>query len=61
MGIGRNCIIERAIIDKGVHIGDGVTIRAKARGESYESEHYWVRDGITVIPKGAVIPAGSLI
>ena len=61
MGIGRNCIIERAIIDKGVHIGDGVTIRAKARGESYESELYWVRDGITVIPKGAVIPAGSVI
>ena len=61
MGIGRNCIIERAIIDKSVHIGDGVTIRAKARGESYESELYWVRDGITVIPKGAVIPAGSVI
>jgi len=61
MGIGRNCVIERAIIDKGVHIGDGVTIRAKPRGESYQKEDYWVRDGITVIPKSVVIPAGTHI
>ncbi len=61
MGIGRNCVIERVIIDKNVHIGDGVTIRAKPGGESYQRENYWVRDGITVIPKSVVIPAGTHI
>ena len=61
MGIGKNCVIERAIIDKNVHIGDGVMIRAKQRGETYQEERYWVCDGITVIPKGVVIPAGTRI
>ena len=29
MAIGRNCKIERAIIDKNVHIGEGVVITSK--------------------------------
>ena len=61
IGIGRDCIIERAIIDKNVRIGDKVLIRAKGRGEMLQTDRYWVRDGITVIPKGTVIPSGTVI
>ena len=61
MGIGRDCIIERATIDKNVRIGDKVAIRAKSRGEMLQADRYWVRDGITVIPKGMVIPSGTVI
>jgi glucose-1-phosphate adenylyltransferase len=61
MGIGRDCIIEQAIIDKNVRIGDGVVIREKPRDRTFQKERYWVRDGITVIPKGAVIPSGTEI
>jgi len=59
MGIGRDCHIVRAIIDKNARIGDGVIIPAQTDVADYEGEHYWVRDGITIIPKGAVIPAGT--
>jgi glucose-1-phosphate adenylyltransferase len=60
-GIGRNCRIERAIIDKNVHIGDNVVITPKGKPESMDSELFCVRDGIVVIPKGTVIPAGTWI
>lgn len=61
LGIGRDCRIERAIIDKNVHIGDNVIIRSKAGVRDLKADNYWVRDGVTVIPKGAVIPAGTEI
>jgi glucose-1-phosphate adenylyltransferase len=61
LGVGRDCIIERAIIDKNARIGDGVRIRAKDAGENYEEKDFWVRDGITVVPKGAVIEPGTEI
>lgn len=59
LGIGRDCFIERAIIDKNARIGDGVRIPARPDAEDDEGENIWVRDGITVIPKGAVIPSGT--
>ncbi|MBD3289560.1 glucose-1-phosphate adenylyltransferase, partial [candidate division KSB1 bacterium] len=59
LGIGRNCYIENAIIDKNVRIGDGVTIKSKKEEDDYQGEYFWVRDGITVIPKGVVIPPGT--
>jgi len=61
LGIGRDCIIERAILDKNCRIGDGVVIRAKPEAGDYEGELHWIRDGITIIPRGTVIPAGTEI
>jgi glucose-1-phosphate adenylyltransferase len=61
MGIGRDCFIERAIIDKNVRIGDNVIIRNRQDIREYQSEEYWIREGIAVIPKGAVIPSGTII
>jgi len=61
LGIGHSCVIERAILDKNVRIGDRVTIRARPDVQERQGENYWIRDGITVIPKGAVIPPGTTI
>lgn len=61
LGIGRDCHIENAILDKNVRIGNGVTIRAKDPSVNREEALYWIRDGITIIPKGTVIPDGMEI
>jgi glucose-1-phosphate adenylyltransferase len=61
LGIGRGCVIERAIIDKNVRMGEGVIIRRKEGAEERRCETHWIRDGITVVPKGTVIPAGMEI
>jgi len=61
LGIGKNCKIERAIIDKNVRIGDGVIIQAKPGVWEFRGKDHWIRDGITVIPKGAIMRPGTKI
>ena len=59
MGVGRHCRIERCIVDKNARIGDNVVITARPDVAEYQGELCWIRDGITVIPKGTVIPSGT--
>ena len=61
IGIGRNCVIKRAIIDKNARIGDGVVITPEGKPDHYDSENFYIRDGVVVIPKNAVLPSGSWV
>ena len=61
MGIGRNCYIENAIVDKHARIGDNVIIRGNDNLEDIETEHYVIKKGIVVVNKNAVIPNGTII
>jgi glucose-1-phosphate adenylyltransferase len=61
IGIGRDCIIEDAIIDKNARIGDGVIITQHDKDENSEGPDYYIRDGIVVVPKNGVIPPGTKI
>jgi glucose-1-phosphate adenylyltransferase len=61
IGIGRNCQIESAILDKNVQIGDGVIIKPFTDSEDIDHELYFVRDGIVVIAKDTVIRPGTCI
>jgi glucose-1-phosphate adenylyltransferase len=61
MGIGENCDIEGAIIDKNVRIGPNVVIKPFPRGTEHENDMYTVKDGIVVIPKRTIVPAGTRI
>ena len=61
VGLGEGTIIEDAIIDKNVRIGRRVKIRAAGKPKEFEGAGFYVRDGIVVVPKGAVIPDGTVI
>ncbi|MEI7633763.1 MAG: glucose-1-phosphate adenylyltransferase [bacterium] len=61
MGIGHGVVIRNAIIDKNARIGDGAQIVNHSGIEHADTRLYSVRDGIVIIPKGAVIPAGTVI
>ncbi len=61
IGIGKNCHIEGAILDKNARIGDNVIIRPFPRGQEIDKELYCVRDGIVVIAKDTEIPSGTKI
>jgi glucose-1-phosphate adenylyltransferase len=61
IGIGRNCTIDRAIIDKNARIADGVVITPEGKPSDLDASNYFIRDGIVVVPKNAVIPAGFWI
>ncbi len=58
MGIGSNCLIVNAIVDKNCLIGNDVVITAGPHIPDQDSEMYTVKDGIAVIKKGAVLPSG---
>jgi glucose-1-phosphate adenylyltransferase len=61
IGIGTNTRIENAIIDKNARIGDKVVITPAGKPEKVDHELYYIRDGIVVVPKNAVIPHGTVI
>ncbi|MBD3426514.1 MAG: glucose-1-phosphate adenylyltransferase [Candidatus Omnitrophica bacterium] len=61
LGVGKDCIIKKAILDKNVRIGDNVKIINSQDRDNYDGTNYFIRDGITIIPKGAVIPSGTVI
>ena len=61
LGIGRNCSIEGAIIDKNSSVGPGTIIRPFPRGVDKDEELFIVRDGIVVIPKGTRLPPDTRI
>ncbi|OHD57270.1 MAG: glucose-1-phosphate adenylyltransferase [Spirochaetes bacterium GWF1_51_8] len=63
LGIGKNCIIRKAIIDKNCRIGDNVRIINKFGLKNDEGKEipYVIRDGIIVIPKNTVIANGTVI
>ncbi len=61
IGIGKNCVIDRAIIDKNARIADGVVITPEGKPENFDAPNYYIRDGIVVIPKDATIPLGAWI
>ena len=61
MGIGKNARIENAIIDKNARIGDEVVILPAGKAENVDHPLYYIRDGIVIIPKNAVIPSGTVL
>ncbi|HNT78382.1 MAG TPA: glucose-1-phosphate adenylyltransferase [Anaerolineae bacterium] len=61
LGVGAGSVIENAILDKGVRIGRNVVIRNHAGAEDEETDTYVIRDGIVVVPKGAVVPDNTVI
>jgi len=61
IGIGENCRIKRAIIDKNARIGRGVSIGQGTIPEDGDYGEFHVVDGVYVITKNACIPDGSVL
>jgi glucose-1-phosphate adenylyltransferase len=61
MGIGEGTVIESAIVDKNARIGRDVRITPEAKSGNVDGDNFYVRDGIVVIPKNAVVPDGTVI
>ena len=60
-GIGPNSVVENAIIDRNVQIGEDCRIMNNQGIQDADGEGWHIRDGIIVIKKNAVIPAGTVI
>jgi glucose-1-phosphate adenylyltransferase len=61
MGIGSDSVLENAIVDKNARIGQGVRIASHTGEADRDGEGFYLRDGIVVVEKNAVIPDGTVI
>jgi glucose-1-phosphate adenylyltransferase len=63
IGIGRDTVIRRAIIDKNVRIGSGVRLvnEAGIQHLDKQEEGYYIRDGIIIVPKNATVRDGTVV
>ena len=58
LGIGRNVVLDRVIVDKNARIADGVRLVNDQGTVSADGDGWYIRDGIIVVPKGAVVTKG---
>ncbi len=61
IGVGENTRIENTIIDKNARIGANCVIIPDDKPEHLDGENYYIRDGIVIIPRNAVISDGTMI
>lgn len=61
VGVGEGTVIRNAIIDKNVRIGSNVRILNEAGVPEHDGGNYYIREGIVIIPKNAVVTDGTII
>jgi len=58
LGIGRDVVLDRVIVDKNARIGDGARLVNDAGLRDMDGDGYYIRNGFIIVPKDGVIQAG---
>ena len=61
LGIGRDVVLDRVIVDKTARIGDGVRLVNDAGVDHADGDGYYIRNGIIIVPKGARLHSGLVV
>jgi glucose-1-phosphate adenylyltransferase len=61
LGVGRDVELDRVIVDKNARIGDGARLINEAGLDHADGDGYAIRQGIIIVHKDGVIPAGTVI
>jgi glucose-1-phosphate adenylyltransferase len=61
LGIGKDVVLDRVIVDKNARIGDGARLVNGQGIEHADGDGYYIRGGIIVVPKGGVIKPGTVV
>jgi glucose-1-phosphate adenylyltransferase len=61
LGIGRDVVLDRVIVDKNARIGDGARLLNERGVQTAEGQGYFIREGIIVVPKDGTIAPGASI
>ena len=58
LGIGRDVVLDRVIVDKNARIGDGARLVNEGLLREFDGDGFFIRDGVIVVPKDGVISPG---
>ena len=61
LGIGRDVVLDRVIVDKNARIGDCARLVNEAGVQEADGDGYFIRSGVIVVPKDGVIKPGSRV
>ncbi len=61
LGIGRNVVLDRVIVDKNARIGDGARLVNERGIQDVDGDGYYIRSGIIIVPKGGVVKPGTIV
>jgi len=61
MGIGRDAVLDRVIVDKNARIGHGAKLVNERGIENADGDGYYIRGGIIIVPKGGVVKPGTIV
>jgi len=61
LGIGRNVVLDRVIVDKNARIGDGARLVNDRGIQDVDGDGYYIRSGIIIVPKGGVVKPGTVV
>jgi glucose-1-phosphate adenylyltransferase len=59
LGIGRDVVLDKVIIDKNARIGDGARLVNESGVQEADGNGYYIRDGVIIVPKDGVIQPGT--
>jgi glucose-1-phosphate adenylyltransferase len=61
LGIGRDVLLDRVVVDKNARIGDGARLVNADGVDHADGNGYVIRDGIIIVPKDGVIAPGTTV
>ncbi|HXD74336.1 MAG TPA: glucose-1-phosphate adenylyltransferase [Vicinamibacterales bacterium] len=61
LGLGRDVVLDKVIVDKNARIGDGASLTNAAGVQDADGDGYYIRNGIIVVPKDGTIKAGTRV
>jgi glucose-1-phosphate adenylyltransferase len=61
LGIGRDAVLDRVIVDKNARVGDGARLVNEAGTEHADGDGYVIRNGVIIVPKDGVVRPGTRV
>jgi glucose-1-phosphate adenylyltransferase len=61
LGIGRDVTLDRVIVDKNAHIGDGARLTNERGVQEADGEGYYIRSGVIIVPKDGIVRPGTVV
>jgi glucose-1-phosphate adenylyltransferase len=61
LGVGRNAVLDRVIVDKNARIGEGARLVNERGVQDEDGDGYYIRSGIIIVPKNGVVKPGTVV